>query len=245
MLWVDTFTNHFTPQVGIAAVSVLEQAGYAVCIPQPRLCCGLTWISTGQLDTARKVLHRSVAALSETAASGIAIVGLEPSCTAVFRGDAAQLLGAGDGVVALSRAVTTLAELLTSIEHWCPPDLSGTVAVVQPHCHHRAVLGFDADGEILRRAGVMAQIVDGCCGLAGNFGAERGHYDISVAIAENDLLPAVRDAPGAVVLADGFSCRTQLHQLAARRGLHLAELLASHPADTTNHKARITKKGVS
>jgi FAD/FMN-containing dehydrogenase/Fe-S oxidoreductase len=228
MLWVDTFTNHFTPQVGIAAVSVLEQAGYAVQIPQRRLCCGLTWISTGQLDTARKVLHRSVQALSETAASGIPIVGLEPSCTAVFRGDAAELLGVSDGVVAVSRAVATLAELLTSTEHWCPPNLSGTVAVVQPHCHHRAVLGFDADGEILRRAGVMPQIVDGCCGLAGNFGAERGHYDISVAVAEDNLLPAVRENPRAVVLADGFSCRTQLHQLAARHGLHLAELLASH-----------------
>jgi Fe-S oxidoreductase len=130
--------------------------------------------------------------------------------------------------VAVSRAVATLAELLTSTEHWCPPNLSGTVAVVQPHCHHRAVLGFDADGEILRRAGVMPQIVDGCCGLAGNFGAERGHYDISVAVAEDNLLPAVRENPRAVVLADGFSCRTQLHQLAARHGLHLAELLASH-----------------
>jgi FAD/FMN-containing dehydrogenase/Fe-S oxidoreductase len=234
LLWVDTFTNHFAPQVGMAAVSVLEQAGYSVRIPQRRLCCGLTWISTGQLDTARKVLHRSVQALSETAASGIPIVGLEPSCTAVFRGDAAELLGAGDGVVAVSRAMATLAELLTGTEHWCPPNLSGTAAVVQPHCHHRAVLGFDADGEILRRAGVMSQIVDGCCGLAGNFGAERGHYDISVAVAENDLLPAVRETPGAVVLADGFSCRTQLHQLVARRGLHLAELLASYPDHTAD-----------
>ncbi len=227
MLWVDTFTNHFTPQVGIAAVQVLEAAGYSVRVPKRRLCCGLTWISTGQLTIARKMLHRSVAALTEHAQAGLPIVGLEPSCTAVFRSDAAELLDDTASTAAVAGAMKTLAELLSHTDGWRPPDLSGVDAVVQPHCHHHAVMGFTTDLDVLASAGVAAQTVDGCCGLAGNFGAERGHYDLSVAVAENDLLPAVRSADSAaLVLTDGFSCRTQLQQLAGRDGIHLAELLA-------------------
>ncbi len=225
LLWVDTFTDHFTPQVGIAAVNVLEAAGYSVRIPERRLCCGLTWISTGQLDAARKILRRSVDGLARAAAGGIPIVGLEPSCTAVFRSEAVELLGADSGAPSVARAVTSIAELLNATPNWQPPDLTGVSAVVQPHCHHQAVLGFDADRALLQRVGVQTSFVDGCCGLAGNFGAERGHYDVSVAIAENALLPAVRDTPGAVVMTDGFSCRTQLEQLTGRSGIHLVELL--------------------
>lgn len=226
LLWVDTFTNHFTPQVGIAAVAVLESAGYSVHVSPRRLCCGLTWISTGQLDSARAQLRRSVAALAGPAQAGVPIVGLEPSCTVALRGDAAGLLGADDRVAAVSRSIHTLAELLEATGGWTPPDLSETFAVVQPHCHQNAVLGFDADRRLLANAGVDTRLVDGCCGLAGNFGAERGHYDVSVAIAENDLLPAARMHQDATVLTDGFSCRTQLDQLAGRPGMHLAELLA-------------------
>ncbi|HJQ47797.1 MAG TPA: FAD-linked oxidase C-terminal domain-containing protein [Amycolatopsis sp.] len=222
-LWVDTFTDHFIPQVGMAAVQVLEEAGFSVSIPDTKLCCGLTWISTGQLDTARKLLGRSVRAL---AAAGTPIVGLEPSCTAVFRSDAAELLGPAPEVTAVAGAMKTLAELLGEVDGWRPPDLTGTSAVVQPHCHHHAVMGFAADKKILDRAGVDTRVVGGCCGLAGNFGAEQGHYDVSVAVAENELLPAVREAGDATVLTDGFSCRTQLDQLAHREGIHLAELLA-------------------
>jgi FAD/FMN-containing dehydrogenase/Fe-S oxidoreductase len=226
MLWVDTFTDYFTPEVGIAAVEVLEEAGYAVRIPPRRLCCGLTLISTGQLDGARKVLHRSVTELAETARAGVPIVGLEPSCTAVFRSDAVDLLGNGRDAVAVSGSVRTLAELLGSTSGWEPPQLAGLEAVVQPHCHHRAVLGFEADLDILRRAGIVPRVVAGCCGLAGNFGAERGHYDVSVAIAGHELLPAVQGADAdAPVLTDGFSCRTQLRDLTGRDGIHLAELL--------------------
>jgi Fe-S oxidoreductase len=90
-------------------------------------------------------------------------------------------------------------------------------------------MGWDADSALLARAGAQVRAVGGCCGLAGNFGVERGHYDVSVAVAQTALLPAVRDAPpGAVVLADGFSCRTQLDQLGQVTGVHLAQLLASH-----------------
>jgi Fe-S oxidoreductase len=228
LLWVDTFTDHFVPQAGIAAVAVLEAAGFSVTIPERSLCCGLTWLSTGQIGRARRVLGRSVAVLAKAADGGIPIVGIEPSCTALFRGDAAELLGTTGGVEAVAGSIKTLAEVLASADGWQPPDLAGTIAVVQPHCHHRAVLGFAADQALLARAGVDVAVIDGCCGLAGNFGAERGHYDLSVAVAGNALLPALGSAPPeAVVLTDGFSCRTQVDHLARRGSVHLAELLAT------------------
>src|SRR5487761_79551 len=231
-LWVDTFTNAFSPQVGRAAVAVLEAAGYEVRITGRNVCCGLTWISTGQHDGARRQLRRTLRALAPALDAGIPVVGLEPSCTAALRRDAGELLPGDPRAAALSGAVRTLAELLRSTEGWAPPDMSdvsgSNAAVAQPHCHQHAVLGWEADAALLRAAGATVNAVGGCCGLAGNFGVERGHYDVSVAVAETALLPAVRAAgDGATVLADGFSCRTQLDQLAGVHGTHLAELLAS------------------
>ncbi|KAB2350152.1 FAD-binding and (Fe-S)-binding domain-containing protein [Actinomadura rudentiformis] len=226
LLWIDTFTDHFSPQVAIAAVRVLEDAGFSIRIPQRGLCCGLTYISTGRLGTARKLLRRSVNALAPHAEAGTPIVGLEPSCIAVFRSDARELLNVPSDAPSLPD-VYTLAELLSERPGWTPPPLDGVTAVAQPHCHHHAVMGWDADRALLESAGASVQPVGGCCGLAGNFGAEKGHYDVSVAVAETALLPAVRAADAdATVLADGFSCRTQLAALAGRDGLHLAELLA-------------------
>jgi FAD/FMN-containing dehydrogenase/Fe-S oxidoreductase len=226
LLWVDTWTNHFAPQVGIAAVRVLEDAGYAVQVTHRAVCCGLTWISTGQLDGARRQLRGTLAALAPALDTGIPIVGLEPSCTAVLRDDAARLLPDDPRVVTLDATTRTLAELLTS-RGWTPPDLTGVTGVAQPHCHHHAVLGWDIDRALLADAGAHVTALGGCCGLAGNFGAERGHFDVSAAVAETALLPAVRCAPpGSVVLADGFSCRTQLDHLAGVRGVHMAELFA-------------------
>jgi FAD/FMN-containing dehydrogenase/Fe-S oxidoreductase len=226
-LWVDTFTNHFSPEVGQAAVRVLEGAGYEVGIPDRPVCCGLTWLSTGQLDGARRQLRRSLAALEPALDDGHPIVGLEPSCTALLRSDAAELLPDDARAGQLRGAVRTLAELLEADPGWQPPDLSAVEAVAQPHCHQHAVLGWTADAQLLGRAGARVTAVGGCCGLAGNFGAERGHYDVSVAVAETALLPALRTAPKATVLADGFSCRTQLADLTDRRGIHLAQLLDS------------------
>ena len=232
LLWVDTFTDHFAPEVGRAAVRVLEAAGYSVQITRKPVCCGLTWISTGQLDGARRQLRRSLDALDAAVRAGTPVVGLEPSCTAVLRGEIAELLP-GDPRAGQVRAATrTLAELLTQTGTWEPPDLSGVRAVAQPHCHHHAVMGWDTDSALLAASGAQVDAVGGCCGLAGNFGVERGHYDVSRAVAETALLPAVRNAPDdAVVLADGFSCRTQLDQLGHARGLHLAQLLASRLPD--------------
>ncbi|TFV87321.1 FAD-binding oxidoreductase [Blastococcus sp. CT_GayMR20] len=225
-LWVDSFTDHFAPEVAHAVARVLESAGYRVQVPGAETCCGLTWITTGQLDTARRILGATVAALVPLADAGIPIVGVEPSCTAALRSEALEIVG-GPEAERVSRATRTLAELLTATPGWEPPSLAGTEIVAQPHCHHAAVLGWSADAALLARAGARVTRLGGCCGLAGNWGVEKGHHDVSVTIAEQQLLPAVRDlTPDAVVLADGFSCRTQLDQLAGRRGQHLAELLA-------------------
>jgi FAD/FMN-containing dehydrogenase/Fe-S oxidoreductase len=239
LLWVDTFTNAFAPHVGRAAVQVLESAGYSVTITERTACCALTWISTGQLDGARKQLRRAIDSLGPALEAGMPIVGLEPSCTAALRADAAELLPGDPRAAALSGAVRSLAELLRETPGWRPPDLSGVAGVAQPHCHHRAAGLWAADDALLRSAGASVTAVGGCCGLAGNFGVERGHYAVSVAVAETALLPAVRAAGAdATILADGFSCRTQLEQLAGTPGTHLAELLASHVPGVPRHPAQ-------
>jgi FAD/FMN-containing dehydrogenase/Fe-S oxidoreductase len=228
LLWVDTFTERFSPSVGQAAVRVLEAAGYAVTLPGPGLCCGLTWVSTGQLDTARRRLRASLRALAPALSAGLPIVVLEPSCAAVFRSDARELLPDEPLAAAAATAVRTLAELLDGTDGWAPPDLTGVTAVAQPHCHHHAVLGWGTDARLLAAAGATVERLPGCCGLAGNWGVETGHYETSVAVAETALLPALRRAePGTAILADGFSCRTQIGELSDRRPVHLAELLAS------------------
>jgi len=226
-LWVDSFTDHFAPDVAFAAARVLEAAGYRVQVPGADTCCALTWITTGQLDAARRTLGATVATLVQLVDAGIPVVGVEPSCTAVLRGDALELVG-GPDAERLAAGTRTLAELLAATPGWEPPSLAGLEVVAQPHCHHASVLGWSADADLLARAGATVTRLGGCCGLAGNWGVERGHHDVSVTIAEQQLLPAVRTAgPDAVVLADGFSCRTQLDQLADRHGQHLAELLAA------------------
>jgi FAD/FMN-containing dehydrogenase/Fe-S oxidoreductase len=230
LLWVDTFTDHFSPQVGRAAVTVLEAAGFAVRIPDRPLCCGLTWVTTGQLDAARRRLRAVVDGLAPAVTAGTPVVGLEPSCTALLRSDLPELLAADPRARAVAGGVRTLAELLTERRPGFAAGrvgLAGIDVLAQPHCHQHAVMGYGPDVALLAGGGAAVGTVAGCCGLAGNFGVERGHHDVSVAVAEHALLPAVRAArPGTVVLADGFSCRTQLDQLAGVRALHLAELLA-------------------
>jgi FAD/FMN-containing dehydrogenase/Fe-S oxidoreductase len=232
LLWPDTFTDSFHPHVGRAAVEVLEAAGWQVTMPTEPLCCGLTWISTGQLGIAKRVLTRTVRHLAPHLRAGGLIVGLEPSCTAVFRSDAYELFPEDRDVRRLRTQTVTLAELLT--EHspgYQPPHVDVSAAMAQVHCHQHAIMGWDADEELLHRAGVdVEQLESGCCGLAGNFGFERGHKEVSEAAAERVLLPRLREAdPGTAVLADGFSCRTQIHELdsAGHEGMHLAELLAT------------------
>jgi FAD/FMN-containing dehydrogenase/Fe-S oxidoreductase len=228
LLWPDTFTNQFHPEVGKAAVAVLEDAGWSVEIPTEPLCCGLTWISTGQLDIAKRQLHRTVDALAGHVRQGGLVVGLEPSCTTVFRADAAELFSGDQDVHRLRDHTVTLAELLTHhTPGWTPPRLEGIRALAQVHCHQHAVLKWDADAELLERTGADVEHLDsGCCGLAGNFGFTAGHGEVSRALAEQTLLPRLRDAPEAVALADGFSCRTQIAEYGDRHAVHLAQLLA-------------------
>ncbi|MEU1956164.1 FAD-binding and (Fe-S)-binding domain-containing protein [Nocardia rhamnosiphila] len=226
MLWVDTFTNAFDPEIAVAAVRLLNSLGYRVVVPRRQVCCGLTWISTGQLDGARARLRATLDALDEHVRAGGAVIGLEPSCTAALRADLPELLPEDPRSRPVAAAVRTLAEFLTAQPDWRPPRYPGRSLVVQPHCHHHSVLGFDSDRRIFAQMGVSVTEIAGCCGLAGNFGMQKGHYEISVAVAGNGILPALENAePDAVVVADGFSCRTQAAQLTARRGRHLAQIL--------------------
>ncbi|MFB6672085.1 FAD-binding and (Fe-S)-binding domain-containing protein [Streptomyces sp. NPDC056390] len=227
MLWVDSFNNHFTPEVLKDGVAVLEDAGFRVQVPDGTQCCGLTWITTGQLGIARRIAQRTTAALAPAVAAGIPVVGLEPSCTAALKTDLPELLD-DDNARGLAQATVTLAELL--VHHapdWQPPQIEAQ-SISQTHCHQHATSGFGADSALLGRMGIDNTVLDsGCCGLAGNFGFERGHYDVSIAAGEQVLLPAVRSAaPNTHVLADGFSCRTQIAQQTDRAGTHLAQLIA-------------------
>ncbi|WP_112282322.1 FAD-binding and (Fe-S)-binding domain-containing protein [Prauserella muralis] len=221
VLWPDTFTNFFSPEIGTAATRVLEHAGFDVVLPRGSVCCGLTWFSTGQLGIARRVLRRTLRVLEPDLRAGTPIVGLEPSCLAVLRHDVHDLLD----VPALN--ALSLAEVL---DRYAPEAEFGSLdadAITQQHCHQHAVFGNAADERLLRRAGVANRTLDsGCCGLAGNFGVERGHHEVSVAAANRVLVPEVTAAAeGTLVLADGFSCRTQIGDLTRRRALHLAEVL--------------------
>jgi Fe-S oxidoreductase len=226
LLFPDTFTDHFHPAAGRAAVRVLEAAGFAVRVPDRPLCCGRPLYDFGMLDLAKRQLRRILAALGPEVDAGVPLVVLEPSCLAVFRDELPNLLP-GDAAGRLAGGARSLAELLAG--HGWPPPRVGGRAIVQGHCHQQAVIGMDPDLELLAAAGVEAELLDaGCCGMAGAFGFEADHYQVAMAVGERRLLPAVRAAaPGTLVLADGFSCRTQVEQATGRRPLHLAELLAS------------------
>jgi FAD/FMN-containing dehydrogenase/Fe-S oxidoreductase len=231
LLWPDCFTRSFDPHVLHAAARVLAAAGFAVRLPAGAVCCGLTWFTTGQFGIARLVLRRSLRVLRAALAARIPVVGLEPSCVAMLRSDLPELLPANAAAAALAQRVCTLAEVLREqAADWQPPDRAGD-AVQQVHCHQHAVLGHDADDTLLGLAGIRVRRVSGCCGLAGNFGYQRGHEELSAALAERSLVPAIQAMPGALVLADGFSCRQQIAQTTGRRAWHLAEVLDREMVD--------------
>ncbi|MER7083339.1 (Fe-S)-binding protein, partial [Saccharopolyspora kobensis] len=228
VIFPDTFTNHFDPHIGRDAVAALEALGHTVEIPGEPVCCGLTWHSTGQLGTARRAVRRTARTLRPLLERGLPVIGLEPSCTAFLRNDALELAPGDLDVAALAAATRTFAEWVEPTrDRWQLPE-QDREALVQVHCHQHADLGFTADRATLAATGTRAHVLDaGCCGLAGNFGFERGHHDVSIACAEQGLLPAVRAAaPGTDVVADGFSCRTQLRQTAGVEPVHLATLVA-------------------
>lgn len=231
LVWADSFSQTLDDTGARAVVDVLEANGFAPIVA-PDACCGLTWITTGQLEGAKKHLASLLGVLAPFAASGIPIVGVEPSCTAVLRDDLLDLLPEDPRSALVSSATRTLAEVLSALPASARrlPSLEGVEIVAQPHCHHYSVMGWDTDQALLESLGARVRRLEGCCGLAGNFGMEAGHYDLSVAVASHSLLPSLSAQPDAVYLADGFSCRTQAAQLAGRGGVHLATLLAGRSA---------------
>jgi len=226
ILWPDTFNNFFMPQTAIAATEVLESAGFRVELPRQTLCCGRPLYDYGMLGLAKTFLKRILHVLRDDIRAGIPVVGLEPSCVAVFRDEMCNLFPHDLDAARLAKQTFTLAEFLER-SGWNPPKLHGK-ALVQRHCHHQAVMGFDADKKILDALGLELTVPDsGCCGMAGSFGYEAGdHYDVSMKCAERTLLPKVREASAETMLiADGFSCREQIEQNSGRTTLHLAEVL--------------------
>jgi hypothetical protein len=226
LLFADTFNNHFRPGTAVAAVEVLEAVGCAVEVPRERICCGRPYFDFGMLDRARDSLEKLVGALAPRIEAGIPLVVLEPGCLSVFRDELVQLLPGDARAAHVAERAQSLGELLEA-RGWKPPAVGGR-ALLHGHCHRKALGGLGAEAGLLRAAGVEVSAPDtGCCGMSGSFGFKPQHYAASRRIAELALLPALR-AAGAefTVIADGFSCREQIEDLAGRETLHFAEVLA-------------------
>ncbi len=228
LLWPDTFTDRFDADVAMAAVDVLERAGARVEIPRRWACCGRPLYDHGMLDLAARLLRRTVDVLRPAIDAEVPVVVLEPSCAAVFRDELPAMLPDDADAAALAAHVVTLAQYLDA--RGFEPSRMDAHAILQVHCHQRAVVGIEADRRLLDALGLeLAEPEEGCCGMAGGFGFEDGRrYQTSVRIAERSLLPAIRRADdGTLVIADGFSCRTQIEQGTGRRAMHLSEVLAA------------------
>jgi Fe-S oxidoreductase len=224
ILWADTFNNHFTPEVAQAAVEVLEDAGFRVRVPRAPLCCGRPLYDYGMLDTAKSMLRRILTTLREPIRQGIPIVGLEPSCMTVFRDELGNLFYGDEDAARLQAQSFILAEFLKQ-KNYRPPQLVRK-ALVHGHCHHKSLLNFETEVDLLKQAGVDCDLPDsGCCGMAGSFGYESDHYDVGLACGERALLPSVRAKPDdTLIVTDGFSCREMIRQETDRRPLHSAQL---------------------
>jgi FAD/FMN-containing dehydrogenase/Fe-S oxidoreductase len=227
LLWPDTFNNYFLPSTAKAAVEVLESAGYNVILPRANLCCGRPLYDFGMLDRAQALLLEILDALSLEIEAGIPIVGLEPSCVAVFRDELLNLFPNDARAQALARQTFLLSEFLEINSGNLPLPRFERKALLHGHCHHKSIMKMSAEESLLRRIGIDFQApAPGCCGMAGSFGFEYDKYEISQAIGELELLPAVRKAPADwLIIADGFSCREQIAQGTDRHALHLAEVL--------------------
>jgi len=227
ILWADTFNNYFQPQTSQAAVEVLEAAGFEVLVPQANLCCGRPLYDFGMLDRAKRLLLNTLDVLEPKLASGIPIVGLEPSCVAVFRDELCNLFPDDARARRLSAQTFLLSEFLEkSAPDFALPKLRRK-ALIHGHCHHKAIMKMTDEEAILTRLGLdFYAPAPGCCGMAGSFGFEEEKYQVSQDIGELELLPAVRAAsPETLIIANGFSCREQIAHSTDRHALHLAEVL--------------------
>ena len=227
ILWADTFNNHFTPEVAKAAVDVLEHAGYHVRVPAQSLCCGRPLYDYGMLDTAKSLLRQTLTSLRQSIRDGVPIVGLEPSCMTVFRDELTNLLYGDEDAKRLSRQSFILSEFLREqVKNYDPPKLKRK-ATVHGHCHHKSLLHFESEIDLLKKAGLECKVPDsGCCGMAGSFGYEADHYQVGLDCGERVLLPAVRSAPqDELIVTDGFSCREMIRQETDRHAVHFAQVL--------------------
>jgi len=248
ILWPDTFNNYFFPETAQAATEVIEHAGYAVEVPQQHLCCGRPLYDYGMLDLAKVYLQRVMNALKPQITAGVPLVVLEPSCASVFRDELPNMFPDDPLAKKLKEQTLLLSEFLEQKagNHHLPQ--LHRKALVQGHCHHKSVLRFDAEHSVLKKLGLNAETLkSGCCGMAGSFGFESDKYDVSIAIGERRLLPAVRAAEDrTIIMADGFSCREQISQQTDREALHLAEViqLARLQGDTIGEhpEAKIVKR---
>ncbi len=227
LLWPDCSNNYFHPEVAHAAVEVLTAGGFQVEIPSKRLCCGRPLYDHGMLTVAKRRLVEILESLRDEIDAGTPIVGLEPSCISVFRDELLRFFPGDPLAQKLSRQAWFLTEFLVRTGSMPPMRLRGR-AIVHPHCHERASLCLDDDIEVMKRTGLDVTVLDsGCCGMAGAFGFEKAHFDVSMAVGERVLLPAVRAAaPDTYIVTNGFSCREQIAQTTGRRVWHMAELLA-------------------
>jgi Fe-S oxidoreductase len=229
VLFPDTFNNFFEPQVAIAAVEVLERAGFRVIVPRNHLCCGRPLYDQGMLDRARSRLRDVLDVLDPFVAVGIPIVGLEPSCILTFRDELPSLFPEDARASALASNSFLLDEFIAcEAPDFAPPELRRKT-IVQGHCHQKAIAGMNTEIALLTRAaGAELEVLDaGCCGMAGAFGYDRDHFEISKQIGARVLFPAIDNAPpDAIIVADGFSCRSQIRQFCpSRTPMHLAEVL--------------------
>ena len=227
VLFPDTFNNFLHPETAKAATEVIESTGHRVIVPEQPLCCGRPLYDYGMLDTAQMFLNQLLDALRPYYREGIPIVGVEPSCVATFRDELPNMYPHDEDAQRLSRNTLTLNEFLTQkAENYEPPKLNRK-AIVHGHCHHEAIMGMTAEQQLLGQLGLEYEILDsGCCGVAGSFGFEDEHYDISMQIGERRLLPAARNAEkDTIIISDGFSCKTQVEQATDRRPLHTAQVI--------------------
>ncbi len=234
VLFPDTFNNHFHVDVARATCEVLEAAGFEVIVPSKILCCGRPLFDYGMLNQARRLFEQVLATLRSEIAEGLPMVVPEPSCCASFRDELTELLPHDLDAQRLAQQTYTLGEFLQQhAPDWEVPGSERDV-LVQSHCHHKSIMGMDGEQGVLQRMGVEPRMPPtSCCGLAGSWGFEEEKYDISMQCGEQVLFPAVRDAsPETVILADGFSCRTQIMQGTDRRAIHLAQFLKAERADS-------------
>ncbi len=228
LLWPDTFNNHFFPDTALAALDVLETTGFQVVVPQADVCCGRPLYDFGMLDQAKRLLQKTMHTLAKEIDAGLPIVMLEPSCASVFRDELVNLFPSDPRASRLHDQVYLLGDFLRKFAKDIEMPALHRKVLAHAHCHHKAVLGTDGEKNLFERLGVDYELPNnGCCGMAGSFGFEKGEkYEMSVAVGEYELLPKVRSAErDTIIVAEGFSCREQIAQETDRQALHPAELV--------------------